>query len=138
MTLSEFVAKTKREIFAELQAGKIPSIGEFDARRIEDGRKLGPVQIGSASFSPSEIQLEFLYSDGKGNTVILTVKLASPERIVFLPVPEWVVESIWQGDIDGSFHFETQAQQLLQKFLLLIEPENNIGLFGPKQATRRE
>jgi len=55
-----------------------------------------------------------------------------------LPVPEWVVESIWQGDVAGSFHFERDAKRLLASFEQELEPDDNQKYFGPQMAKRRE
>jgi hypothetical protein len=55
-----------------------------------------------------------------------------------MPVPNWVIESIWQGEIDGSYQFESDAHNLLSQFSAQLEPEANRQLFGKKRPTRRE
>lgn len=98
----------------------------------------GAPQMGSTRYAPDAIFVEFIYPDKLGKSVILTVKLEAPERIVYLPVPGWVVESIWQGEISGSFHFESDARRMMAELENQLDPEPNKALFGPKQATRRE
>ena len=94
--------------------------------------------MGTTRFEPTAVILEFIYPDKQGSSVVLPVKVASPERILFMPVPSWVVESIWQGEIDGSYRFETEAATLLADFAKLLDAEDNDRWFGPRQATRRE
>lgn len=69
--------------------------------------------MGSTVYSPDSIQCEFIYPDPSSVPTVLTVSLIPPERIVFLPVPEWVVESIWQGEIAGSYQFESDARGMI-------------------------
>ena len=54
-----------------------------------------------------------------------------------MPVPSWVVESIWQGDIDGSYHFESEATELVAEFIEVLKREGNLAQFGDKAPTRR-
>jgi hypothetical protein len=105
---------------------------------LADGRTKGEPQIGAANFTPTTIIFEYIFSDGRGATTILSVTIDAPERIVFLPVPSWVVETIWQGEIDGSYQFEQDALAALDEFRSMIEPDANVSWFGPRQATRRE
>ena len=138
MSLAKFTAEQQRAIFARLQAGLPPEAGTWDELKRKDGLVKGPPQMGVARFEPSEIILEFIYPDSQSSATVLTVRLPSSERIVFLPVPSWVVENIWQGDVDGSYHFESDAQILLGAFSMELEPERNLAWFGPRQAKRRE
>lgn len=82
--------------------------------------------------------LEFIYSDPASSAMILTVTLEPPERIVFLPVPDWVVESIWQGEVTGSAHFESDAIRLVQAFEQELREEANARWFEPQPPKRRE
>lgn len=138
MPLNLYASERKRRIYDELCNGANPSEGDFDEATLREGRSKGKPQIGITRFEPDSIIFEYIFPDPNGAAVILTVKLSPPERIVFLPVPKWVVESIWQGDIDGSYHFEGDARQLLKEFESSIEPESNKAWFGPRQAKRRE
>ena len=138
MTLNAFVSEKKKKLFEDLTAGRAPSEGEFSEAILKEGRVKEKPQMGTTRFEPDAVILEFIYPDRQGSSVVLSVKIAPPERILFMPVPSWVVESIWQGEIDGSYHFETEAATLLADFAKLLEAEDNGELFGPRQATRRE
>ena len=117
--------------------GKAPSVGTYSESLLADVRSKGAPQMGSVTFSPQEITAEFIYKDHSGN-LVLTVTVNSPERIVYMPVPEWVIETIWQGDISGSYHFESDALRLLDGLKESIEPSNNAALFGKQSPKRRE
>ncbi|MBN9502607.1 MAG: hypothetical protein BGO01_17595 [Armatimonadetes bacterium 55-13] len=138
MTLNAYAAAKRLAIFDELQAGHEPSEGLFDHAILEEGRVKGHPQMGTTTYEPNCISLEFIYPDPSTSATVLSVKLTPPERIVFLPVPEWVVESIWQGEISGSFHFESDAQKLYEALGSEITAENNKKWFGPQMAKRRE
>lgn len=138
MNLNAYSAQKRLAIFEELRTGRSPSEGEFDPSLLKECRAKEPPQLGSTRFEPWSIIVEFIYPDATGASLVLTVRLASPERIVFLPVPEWVVESIWQGDVAGSFQFESDATRLLSSFEQELEPDNNQKWFGPQMAKRRE
>ena len=97
-----------------------------------------PVQMGTTIFHPWEVIFEFIFPDPIGGALVFSVEVAVGERIVLLPVPSWVVENIWQGSVDGSFHFETAARGLVAKFSGLLDAEENRKLFGPQMAKRRE
>lgn len=136
--LSSYVGRLKRELWEDIKSNREPRVGEFDAALLANLRSKEAVQIGTATFRPDRITLEFLFPEASGVPTILSVSIAPPERIVFLPVPEWVIETIWQGDVDGSFHFESDANKLLDKFLKLVTAEENKPLFEKQLAKRRE
>lgn len=138
MNLNVYVAERRRALFDDLRAGRMPSEGTYDETGLREARTKGEVQLGSARFSPTAIDLEFIYPDPKGVSSIVTVRLTPPERIVFMPVPGWVVESIWQGEISGSHHFASDARALVAAFQAQLEPEANAALFGRQEPTRRE
>ena len=138
MTLNEYAAKKRLELFEDLRAGREPSEGVFDASVLKEARTKSPPQIGATRYQPEAIIVEFIYPDPDSSATVLSVRLESPERIVFLPVPEWVVETIWQGEIDGSFQFESDARKLLEGFQSQLDPEANARWFLPRAATRRE
>lgn len=92
--------------------------------------------MGASVFHPDRVDLEFLF--GPGTPLVFVVSISAPERIVFLPVPSWVIETIWQGEISGSHHFESEAMRLVEVFRGQLSPENNSALFGPQMAKRRE
>ena len=125
-------------IFEDLKNGQPPREGEFDDAVRKEGKVKGEPQMGSTHYEPDAIFVEFIYPDPKTTSTILTVKLAPPERIVFLPVPSWVVENIWQGDIAGTFHFESEAKKLFEELGQELDVESNKKWFGPQMAKRRE
>lgn len=138
MTLNAYAAERRLSILAELREGRRPSEGSYDEQVLADARVKGPPQLGTTRFEPDAIIVEFIYPDPASSATVLPVRLAAPERIVFLPVPEWVVESIWQGDVDGTYHFESEARRLLAEFENELEPARNAKWFLPRQAKRRE
>ncbi len=137
-TLAVFVARNKREIWEKLNLGQPPHIGEFNLDVYTAIKSRPGVQIGTVTFSPSSITLEFLFPDPTSISAILPVILSVSERIVFMPVPTWVVESIWQGDIDGSYHFESDANALLAKYQEELTVSGNEKWFQKQLAKRRE
>lgn len=138
VTLNAFVADLRLRILRELENGELPSVGVFDEAVLKEGRMKGAPQMGATRYRPHEIAVEFIFPDAKSSATIFTVRVEPPERIVFLPVPEWVVESIWQGSVSGSFHFESQAKDLVRQFASLLEPDANEAQFEAKSPTRRE
>jgi len=137
MSLNQFAAETRLRIFEELKMGFVPSVGEYSEQLLRDARSKGQPQLGATRYEPQSLLIEFIYPAVGTSATVVTVKVPSPERIVFMPVPSWVVESIWQGDIDGSYHFESEANKLLADFNAQLAPEANTILFGPKTPTRR-
>lgn len=138
MHLNAYAAQKRLSIFEEIRSGQLPSEGTFDEAVLREGRTKGQPQVGSTRYEPDAIILEFIYHDPRGASVIFSVRLEAPERIVFLPVPNWVVENIWQGDIDGTYHFESEARRQLEVFSEELEPSKNAVWFGPRAAKRRE
>lgn len=138
MTLSETVARLRRQIYDDLRSGQPPSVGRYSESDWKQARDKGEPRMGTYTLTPEEIRMEFLYSAAEAPALIFTVTVPAPERIVFLPVPDWVVESIWQGEIDGTYHFESDARRLLAEFERLLEPAENRRFFGPQRPKRRE
>jgi hypothetical protein len=136
--LNAFVSEKRAKIFEELLQGLAPSEGDFSEELLKEGRVKGKPQMGTTRFEPTSIVLEFIYPDPRTSATILPVRIVTPERILFMPVPDWVVESIWQGEIDGTYHFESEAAQLLAVYAASLEAEANGKWFGPRPATRRE
>lgn len=127
--LREFSAVTKREIFERLLSGHTPASGEFDAGLLAQSKDLGEPKMGTTHFAPHAITHEFLYGSGS-DLKIFAVTLTAPDRIVYMPVPSWVVENIWQGSIDGTYHFAADAERLLSEFQVLLEASANAATFG--------
>lgn len=138
MTLNAYVAEKRNQLFGDLQHGQPPSEGEFSQEILSDAKIKGKPQMGTTRFEPDAIVLEFIYPDPRTTASVLAVRIRTPERILFMPVPSWVVESIWQGEIDGSYHFESEAAELLAAYAKDLEAEDNGKWFGPRPATRRE
>ncbi len=135
-SLAQWTATRKREIFDDLSSDRPPREGVFDSANLAECRTKGAVRMGASVYHPDRVDLEFLF--GAGTPLVFVVSLPAPERIVYLPVPAWVVETIWQGEISGSHHFESEANRLLLAFQSLLSPEANAPLFGPQMARRRE
>lgn len=138
MTLNQFAAERRLAIFEDLRAGLEPREGSFDSTLLKEARAKGAPQMGTTRYLPHEIAFEFIYPDPHSTATILAVRLAPPERIVFLPVPTWVVENIWQGDIAGTHHFESDAIRLLRELEDELTAEGNLKWFEKQAAKRRE
>ncbi|MBL8048632.1 MAG: hypothetical protein JNJ45_08120 [Chthonomonas sp.] len=137
MLLREFAAQTKRQIFDDLFGGGSPRVGEFDASLLAQARDLGEPKMGTTHFSPHAVTHEFTYGAGQ-ELQILRVTLTPPERIVYMPVPGWVVENIWQGSIDGTYHFASDAERLLAEFAASLgEGANEVG-FGVRPTIGKD
>lgn len=135
MTLAEFVARNKREVYGRLVAGENPEPGTYDPGVLAEGRSKGDVRMGASVLHPDRVELQFLF--GAADPVILVVTLTPPERIVFMPVPKWVVANVWQGDVLGSAQFESDARRLLAEFEGLLTPENNPDQFTESMPVGR-
>lgn len=138
MTFAVFAAEARTQILLDLEQGRDPSLGSFDAARLTEARAHGKPRLGTMVPSPRSIALEFPFFDHAGSALVLSVEVETPERVVYLGVPAWVVENIWQGNVDGSYVFESQARAMLEEFAGGIEPGKNAAMFGPRAPTRRE
>lgn len=136
--LNSFAASQKRAIFDNLYDGKSPAIGSYDEALLREAKTKGKPQMGPTRYGQNELHFEFAYPDPNGAAVILTVTVPTPERIVLLPVPDWVVESIWQGEISGSYHFESDALRLVENFQTVLSPEANAALMAEGPKPKRE
>jgi hypothetical protein len=134
VNLNQFVSDLRTRILGDLLTGHEPSEGEFSQASFGEGRDTGGPKMGPFHFTPDTIILDFLFSSRDAGVVVLTVTVTAPERIVYMPVPEWVIEQIWQGEVYGSYKFESEAVVLLGKFRELLEPEVNRLKFGPPQS----
>ena len=137
MVLNQFTSDLRSKIFEELKLGFVPSEGTYSEQVLRDARSKGQPQLGSTRYEPDAIVIEFIYPSPNTTATVVSVRISSPERIVFMSVPSWVVESIWQGEIDGSYHFESESAQLLSQFAASLDPEANLAQFGDKAPTRR-
>jgi hypothetical protein len=137
MRLNQYVAEKRLAIFDDLKKGLPPREGVFDAHVLAEAKVKGVPQMGATRYTPDAVHIEFIYPDAATSAAVVTVTLTPPERIVFMPVPGWVVESIWQGEIDGSYHFESDAYALLRGFEEGLSASRNGELFGHRMATGR-
>lgn len=139
MTLTEFTATRKRDVYERiLDSREMPESVRVDGAKLKAARESKSVQLGSTNYSPDMIHFELIYQDHQGQPAILSVAMDAPSRIVYMPVPGWVVENIWQGDVSGSYHFESDALAMVQQLQRQLEPEANAALFGPQAPKRRE
>ncbi|MBL8067905.1 MAG: hypothetical protein JNM28_05610 [Armatimonadetes bacterium] len=135
LRLAPYAAQLKREIFDALRAGSPPPLGEFDEDVWRAAHAKAEPQMGTTVFAPDRMVFEFIYQSPDGTTV-LPVAIQAPERIVYLPVPEWVVENVWQGEVLGCFAFESEADAHVEQLRRQLSPEGNRPLFdrpGPKR-----
>jgi hypothetical protein len=138
MSLNAYAAQKRLAIFEQLKQGLPPGEGDYDEDLLREGKVKGDPQMGATQFRPDALIFEFIYPDPATSATILSVRLPAPERIVFMPVPGWVVENIWQGDVDGTYQFESDAQRLVAEFSEQLSEEANAEWFGPRQPKRRE
>ena len=138
MKLNEWAAAMKTQIYDELTAGKQPPLGRYDEHILRDGQVKGKPQMGATTYEPNAAIFEYIYPDSNSSATVLQVTVDPPERIVMMPVPEWVMEEIWQGDVSGSAHFESEAMEMLRRFSSDLEAGANDKLFGKQPAKRRE
>lgn len=138
LVLSAYTAEKKRAIFEQLLKGEKPGEGEFDRGIWVEAKDKGRPQMGTTVYAPDTISVEFVYSDPAGGSMVLKVKLESPERIVFMPVPTWVHQEVWQGHVDGTYRFESEAKEMMAKFELELAEGKNEEWFGKRMPMNRE
>lgn len=120
MALAAFVAGVRSAIFDDLKAGNPPRMGSFSAELFRKVASKGAPQLGSVRYETDAIWLEFIYPESGQGTGILEVRVDPPERIIFLSVPAWVVENVWEGDVTGSYHLESDARTLVNSYLATV------------------
>jgi hypothetical protein len=137
MTLTEYASRRKSEILAELLAGRLPTDAEYDAAGIRSALEKAEPRQGATRYAQSHIDFEFIFAVPGEATVVQAVRVPAPERIVWLPVPDWVVANVWQGTVHGTYCFESEAREHLRKLEAMLEPAVNQGLFdGPPPIGR--
>ncbi len=137
MTLNEYAANLRKQILEDLRAGKPPSVGSFSLEVLKAGLASGAPQMGTTRYEPQEICLEFIFAGQPANSTVFEVQVSSPERIVWMPVPAWVIEQVWEGEVTGSFHFESTAKEMVEDVVSSLQPEANMVGFGVTQPKRR-
>ncbi|MCX7924253.1 MAG: hypothetical protein N2554_00400 [Fimbriimonadales bacterium] len=137
MTLREFVRDQIQLVFDALKAGSAPPVGEYDAAQLKECQRRATPQVGTARFLPDAIVLEFIFQDASLGPAVLSVRVPAPEPIVYMPVPDWVIEDVWQGDVTGSFRFLSEAERLLTAFREQVFTERNRVFFEKSDLPKR-
>lgn len=137
MTLREFVRDQIQTIFEALKAGGAPPIGEYDPTQLKECQRRAYPQVGATNFQPDAVILEFIYQDPSLGPAVLSVRVPAPEPIVYMPVPDWVIEDVWQGDVTGSFRFLSEAERLLTAFRDQVFTEQNRAYFEKADLPKR-
>ncbi|MDW8052866.1 MAG: hypothetical protein RMJ83_10375 [Armatimonadota bacterium] len=137
MTLREFVREQMERVFNALKAGNPPPVGEYDADRLKECLRRAQVQMGTTRYTPDAVILEFIFQDPVLGPAVLSVRVAAPEPIVYMPVPDWVIEDVWQGDVTGSFRFRSEAERLLEAFREQVFSERNRAYFEKPDLPKR-
>lgn len=133
MTLNQFAAERRRAIFEVLQTGGVPE-GDFDEKRLRELQAKGKPQMGSTHYRRDAVVFEFIYPEPGAASSVLEVAVPSPDRIIYLPVPDWVIEHIWQGEIEGSFHFQSDAEAMIAAFReAAIADDSRFGGEAPRR-----
>ncbi|MGQ9488369.1 MAG: hypothetical protein ACUVTY_09695 [Armatimonadota bacterium] len=139
MTLREFVNATRKQVLDALQHKQPPPIGHFDPKRFEEAVQMREVQMGGTRYTPHSVILEFVFlHDNPGAPLILCVEVDTPEPVVFMPVPEWVQEDVWQGEVKGTFRFRSEAEHLIEAFRHLVLEYENPHYFEERPTPRPE
>jgi len=138
MNLNQYAAEKRLALLDDLRKGLPPREGTYDADVLKDAKTKGTPQMGTTRYTPSEIVFEFIYPDPHGTAIVFEVTQTPPERIVFMPVPAWVIENIWQGDISDTHHFEPDAMRLVEELGAELSPNANLKWFERQSAKRRE
>lgn len=138
MQLNAFVSATRSELHADLCARRAPRVGSFDGELLKDLFSGKDPQLGSVRYTPHAVHFEFIYPQNGTAATVFTVDVTPPERIVFLPVPNWVVENIWEGEVTGSYVLESEVEGRLAEFRAVLDEESNQAYFGRQEPTRRQ
>jgi hypothetical protein len=83
------------------------------------------------------VVLEFIFQDASLGPAVLSVRVPAPEPIVYMPVPDWVIEDVWQGEVTGSFRFLSEAERLLEAFRAQVFTERNRAYFEKPDLPKR-
>jgi hypothetical protein len=127
--LNAFASGVRKRIFEDLTAGNPPGVGEYSQELLKEARAKGKPQMGSTTYLPNCVNFEFIYSGSSGAATLLTVSVQPPERIVYLPVPEWVIQQIWQGEVFGSYQLLSDGERMLDHLRHQLLPEPNREIF---------
>lgn len=136
MNLREFAGERQRIIFEALQRGQEPPIGTYDEDTLKECRRRTQVQTGTTRYRPDRLLFEFIFYEQSLGPAVLTVEVAAPEPLVYMPVPDWVIEDVWQGEVTGTFRFESEARELLNVFSETLFSEANQAYFADRQPPK--
>lgn len=136
--LREFVSDHLNSLFTALKASQAPPIGEYDEAQLKECLRRGRVQTGTVRYRPMAVQFEFIFQDPSLGPAVLTVTVETPEPIVYMPVPDWVQEEVWQGEVGGTFRFRSEAEQMIEQFAAsTFSTDQNAVWFEERQRAKR-
>jgi hypothetical protein len=55
-----------------------------------------------------------------------------------MPVPDWVQQDVWQGEVKGTFRLRSEAERLIEAFRQHVLERENPDYFEERPAPRRE
>ncbi|MFQ3610625.1 MAG: hypothetical protein SNJ72_03925 [Fimbriimonadales bacterium] len=137
MTLREFVKQQMQSLYEALQKRQAPPVGTYDADTLRECFRRAQVQTGTTQYFPDRIVFEFIFTEPSLGPVVLSITVTAPEPIVYMPVPDWVIEDVWQGDVTGSFRFRSEAEALLERFRSQLFSEENLAYFERHRLPKR-
>lgn len=137
-TLGEYVAAARLRAFEALRQKLLPPEGDFDVRMWQEFVDRPAIQMGTTRYEPSKVIIEFVAHRPPDPAAILAVTLTPPEPIIYMPVPEWVIENVWKGEVNGTYCFQSEASLRFARFADKLKPETNKKYFGSKPAVGRE
>ncbi len=137
MTLREFVKQNLQALYDALQKRQEPPMGTYDADTLRECFRRAQVQTGTTHFYPDRVVFEFIFTEPSLGPAVLSITVPSPEPIVYMPVPDWVIEDVWQGDVTGSFRFRSEAEQLIAQFQQQVFSEANLVYFEKHRLPKR-
>ena len=117
MTPYEWAVGRRRTLLETLKAGKRPDDATFDAGAVEAALAKGVPREGAIRFLPDAAIVE------------VHVAFAGSAPAIWMAVPDWVVENVWQGEVTGRHLFESQARAALDRVAAGILPEPNAAAF---------
>ena len=101
MRLNEFLAVEKRRAFEAVLTGSKPVGMRCDEGRLKALFEKGKPTMGTTVLNADQISFEFVFTLDDGQTEVLSIVLDPPERIVYMPVPEWVVENLLKNALEN-------------------------------------
>lgn len=129
MTPYEWAVGKRRTLLETLKAGGRPGDATFDAAAVDAALAKGSPREGAIRFAPDAAIVEVHVAFAGSAPVILPFRFLAPERIVWMAVPEWVVENVWQGEVTGRHLFESEAWAALDRVAAGLMPEPNAAAF---------